>query len=86
MFPMNVAAPDVPVVVRDIASCLAFHVAAEAILLSANVPVHPRVRLVAANKAVEGDPPNVNVTFVSSTFVRAAGVIAVPVLVMVKLG
>ena len=71
---MNVAGPDVPNVVSVIASCLAFHVAADVILLSANVPVHPNVRLVACNKAVLGDPPSVRVTFVSSVFVKAAGV------------
>ena len=61
----------VPVV---IAFCLPFQVVADAILESANVPVHPSVRLVACNKAVDGEPPNVRVTFVSSVLVRAAGV------------
>ena len=53
----------------------AFHVAALAIRESANVPVHPNVKDVAANKAVDGEPPNVRVTLVSSVLVNAAGVI-----------
>ena len=48
--------------------------AALAILPSANVPVHPNVKLVAANSAVLGLPPSVSVTLVSSVFVNAAGV------------
>ena len=39
----------------------------------ANVPVHPRVNDAAFNKAVLALPPRVNVTLVSSVFVRAAG-------------
>ena len=53
---------------------MAFQVEAEAILLSANVPVQPNVNDTACNKAVFGVPPNVNVTLVSFTFVKAAGV------------
>lgn len=43
---------------------------------SARVPVQPSVNDVAARRAVEGEPPSVSVTLVSSLFVSAAGVIA----------
>jgi hypothetical protein len=43
-------------------------------LVPESVPVHPKVKDVACNKDVAGVPPRVKVTFVSSTFVNAAGV------------
>jgi hypothetical protein len=43
-------------------------------LEAARVPVHPNVKDAAFNNAVVGEPPNDNVTFVSSTFVKAAPV------------
>ncbi len=39
-----------------------------------NVPVHPAVIDVAFTNAVDGEPPNTSVIFVSSVFVKAAGV------------
>ena len=74
MLAIKVAAPLVPIVVKVIASCLAFQVPELAILTSANVPVQPNVKLVACSNARVGVPPNVRVTLVSSTLVRAAGV------------
>ena len=58
------------------AACLAFHAAAEAIRASARVPVHPTVNDTACSNAVNGVPPRVRVTLVSSTLVSAAGVMA----------
>ncbi len=43
-------------------------------LVSAKVPVQPKVKEVACNKAVVGLPPNVTVTLVSLVLVNAAGV------------
>src|SRR5215216_4006597 len=43
-----------------------------------NWPAQPSVNEVAANNATVGLPPNVNVTLVSSTLVKADGVIIVP--------
>ena len=40
---------------------------------TANCPDHPAVIEVACKSAVAGVPPNVNVTLVSSTLVKAAG-------------
>src|SRR5690606_26515838 len=53
-------------------------------LLTAKVPVHPAVIETDFNNAVEGVPPRVNVTFVSSVLVRAPaelkeGVVELPV-------
>ena len=47
---------------------------ADAILVSAKVPVHPTATLTACNNAVVGVPVNASVTLVSSVFVNAAGV------------
>ena len=51
-----------------------FQLLADVILLSARVPVQPNVKEVGCNRAVDGVPPKVKVTFVSSTFVKAEGV------------
>jgi hypothetical protein len=69
---IKVAAP-VPVVVKLAILLLyaVFQRLADAILESANVPVHPNVNEVAARRDVLGLPPNVSVTFVSLTLVKA---------------
>src|SRR5882672_5695637 len=54
-------------------------------LIGDKVPVQPNVMETACNKAVAGVPPNVIVTFVSLTSVKAAGVTPEPAALIVIL-
>jgi hypothetical protein len=51
-----------------------FQVAALVILASAKVPAQPTVIVVAANKAINGEPPRASVIFMSSTLDKAAAI------------